>query len=188
MQATKARSKAGSKEACQCTVGLEALWAQKEALWTRLQDQITKQGRQLQPEPEEELSTVEITMEMDEIDTEMDTTIVEQGKLPKADQTLEEQVYERLVKYEMNNIQWRYEALSYLVSIIEVNKQARTSGDETRTVREAYPKMWAYLGLKNLLTRYEVEAEMEDQYMSAEARFKAAEKVYKTWKGQQTRT
>ncbi len=84
------------------------------------------------------------------------------------------------MKVEKNNIQWWYEALSYLVSILEVNKQACTSEDETRMTGQAYPKMWAYLGYKNLLTRYEMETGMEDQHTSAEARFRAAEKVHKT--------
>ncbi len=188
LHAVKAQSKAGSEEARQCDIGFDTLGIQRDVLWTRLYEQAAEQEKQLQGNRGEEPSAVEITMEMDEIDTKMDTTIVEQGKLPKADQTIEEQVYERLVKFEMNNIQWRYEALSYLVSILEVNQQARTTADETRTTGQAYPKIWAYLGYKNLLTRYEMEMGMEDPHTSAEARFKAAQKAYKTWHSQQTRT
>ncbi len=130
---------------------------------------------------------VEITMEMDEIDTEMDMTIVDQRKLPKAGGSIEQRVYERLVNFEMNNIQWRYEALSYLVSIVKVNKEAHDRGDEARTVGQAYPRIWACLGLMNLLTRHEVDMGMEDLDTSAAARYRAAKKVHKTWLGQQIR-
>ncbi len=57
-----------------------------------------------------------------------------------------------------------------------------------RTPKEVYPRLWEYLGLKNLLTRYEIETGMEDRHTSAEARFKAAEKVHKNWQKQQMRT
>ncbi len=70
-----------------------------------MHDQATEQGRQLQNERGEEQSTIEITMEMDEIDTEMDTTIVEQGTLPNPAQTIEAKIYDRLVRFEVNDIQ-----------------------------------------------------------------------------------
>ncbi len=54
--------------------------------------------------------------------SEMDATIIEQGKLPAIAQTIEDRIYNCLVKFELNDIQWRYEALSYLTSILEVNE------------------------------------------------------------------
>ncbi len=90
--------KPDSEEMRQCDIGLEALRQQREVLWARLHDQATEQGRQLQSEWSEESSAVEIMMETDEIDTEMDTTIVEQGILPKPSQTIKENIYSHLVK------------------------------------------------------------------------------------------
>ncbi len=63
--------------------------------------------------------------------SEMDSTIIEQGKLPAADQPVEDKVYKRLAKVELNDIQWRYEALSYLTSILQINKEACERGDKT---------------------------------------------------------
>ncbi len=130
--------KPGSEETRQCDIGLEALRQQREVLWAHLHNQATEQGRQLQSEGRglqsergEKPSAIEIMMETDEIDTEMDMTIVEQGILLKPAQTIEANIYSRLVKYEANDIQWRFEARAYLITILEVNKQARASGDDT---------------------------------------------------------
>ncbi len=111
---------------------------QKRALWKHLKERVEEQKRlqslkeAVQSEMGEgkEESIVEITMEMEDVDAKMDTTIVEQGTLPKARGWAEQQVYKRLVTFEMNPIQWRFEALSYLASIVEMNKQAHERGDE----------------------------------------------------------
>ncbi len=50
--------------------------------------------------------------------------------------------------------------------------------DETQTVAQAYPRVWAYLGLKNLLMRYEVDNGTEDAYTSVALQFGAAEKAH----------
>ncbi len=182
--AKKPWSKAGSEEACQYDIGLRMLQEQKNAVWKCLHDQATAQDRELQ---EGKPSIIEIMMEMDDVDTEMDTTIIEQGVLPKVRGSIEQQVYDHLVTFELNPIQWRFEALSYLVSIVKVNRQVRERGEETRAVEQAYPKIWAYLGLKNLLTRHETDTGMEDPNTSVVARFTAAEKVHRTWMGQRMR-
>ncbi len=96
-------------------------------LFRRLTERLAEQRRPLPREGGEEQSTVDITMDT----SEMNATIVEQGKLPTAAEMIEDKVYKRLVNYEMNDIQWRYEALSYLTSIFQINKQARDSGSET---------------------------------------------------------
>ncbi len=84
---------------------------------------------------EEEQSLVEIEMETEEVeDTEMDMTIIEQGTLPKVSGWPEQQVYECLVTYELNPIQWRFEALLYLASIVKLNKRFLENMDDTRTV------------------------------------------------------
>ncbi len=85
----------------------------------------------------------------------------------------------------MNDIQWRFEALTYLTSILQVNQKAHARGSEMRTTGEAYPKIWAYLGFRNLLTRYEMDTGEEDRYMSAEAQFKATERTHANWQAQQ---
>ncbi len=48
-----------------------------------------------------------------------------------------------------------------------------------------YPKLWKYLGLKNLLTVIERETLKEDPYTSAAARCVAAMTTYENWKMQQ---
>ncbi len=150
-------------------------------LWDHLQEQATEQGRQLRGEGEQ-APLVEIMMDTEEIDAEMDMTVVEQGILPEAPaQSIEATIYDHLVTFKLNNIQWRFEALTYLVLILETNQKACSSGDETRTPKEAYPKLWAYLGFRNLLTRYEIETGKEDPNTSAAAQFGAAERVHKTW-------
>ncbi len=160
---------------------------QKDALWECLTNKLAELTRQQSEEGEEE-SRVEITMEMSAMEmSELDATIIEQGKLLAADQPVEDKVYKRLAKVELNDIQWRYEVLSYLTSIIQINKEVCKRGDNTRTPREAYPKIWVYLGLRNLLTKYEKDTGMEDRYMLADARFKAAEKMHRDWKAQQKR-
>ncbi len=76
-------------------------------------------------------STVEVMMETGDDDHEMDTTIVEQGRLSEANGQAEQLVYEWLVTLEQNPIQFRFEALSYLDSIARVYQQAHeTQGEE----------------------------------------------------------
>ncbi len=152
-------------------------------LFSRLKEKLTEQVRpSLSGEGEEE-STVDITMDT----SEMDATIIEQGKLLEPAQMVEGRIYERLVRFEMNDIQWKFEALTYLISILQVNKWACDSGSKMRTPGEAYPKLWTYLGLKNLLTPYEKDTGMDDQHTSAEAQFEAAKRMHETWLVQQGR-
>ncbi len=110
LQAVKQRARAGSEEARQCDLGLDALRGQKEVLFRRLTERLAEPRRPLPSEEGEEPSTVEIMMDT----SEMDMTIVKQGRLPIAAETIEDKVYKRLVSFEMNDIQWRYDALSYL--------------------------------------------------------------------------
>ncbi len=60
---------------------------------------------------------------------------------------------------EMNEIQWKYEALSYLTSILKVNQEAHNQGTKTRGPGETYPRIWKYLGFRNLLTQYKQDHE-----------------------------
>ncbi len=76
----------------------------------------------------EEESIVEITMETSTLDY---SVVEEQGQFPKALSEEEERVYGRLVTVEMNQIQWKYEALTYLNSLTEGNRSAQQEGDET---------------------------------------------------------
>ncbi len=57
--------------------------------------------------------------------------IEEQGQFPKALSPEEEKVYSRLVSIEVNHIQWRYEALTYLSLLIAGIKKAQQQGEET---------------------------------------------------------
>ncbi len=133
LQAVKMQAAVESEEARQCEIGIEVLKDQKNALWERLAEKLAERKRQQQSEEGEEESRVEITMETSMMETsELDySTVVEQGKLLAAVQPVEDKVYKCLVKLELNDIQWRYEALSYLTSILQVNKEAHNSGDET---------------------------------------------------------
>ncbi len=109
--------------------------------------------------------------------------VVKQGRLPEALTDMEEQAYCHLVLVEMNQIQWKYEALSYLTLIIKGNQEAREQGTEMRGPGVAYPRMWKYLSFRNLLT----QLEEKDPYMSVEARFKAAKTMHDNWRVQQQR-
>ncbi len=72
---------------------------------------------------------------------------------------MEEQAYTSLVLVEMNQIQWKYEALSYLTSIIKGNQEVWDQGTETRGPGEAYLMIWKYLGFRNLLTQLEEQTQ-----------------------------
>ncbi len=54
-------------------------------------------------------------------------------------------------------------------------------------VAQTHPRIWTYLGLRNLLTRYEVENGTEDPYMSVQLRLETAQKAHQTWMNQRTR-
>ncbi len=58
--------------------------------------------------------------------------IEEQGQFPKALSPEEERVYSHLVSIEANHIQWQYEALTYLSSLITGIKKVQQEGEETR--------------------------------------------------------
>ncbi len=165
---------------------LKALQDQKEVLWQRLEQRVAEVSvkRVQWIEAGEEESRVDITMDMTNLDY---STVAEQGQLPAALQPVEDQVYGRLVSLEMNEIQWRYEALSYMTSIPKVNQEACGQGNETRGPGEAYLRIWAYLGFRNLLTQYEKDSGREDLYTLAEARFKAAQKTHDNWAMKQKR-
>ncbi len=75
-----------------------------------------------------EESRVEISMDTGDMDY---SVVVEQGQLPEALSEVEEQAYSCLVTVEMNQIQWKYEALSYLTSIIKGNQEVQERVDET---------------------------------------------------------
>ncbi len=73
----------------------------------------------------------------------LDYSIVEeQGQFPKLLTPEEERVYAHLVSIEANQIQWRYEALTYLSSLIAGNKRAQQEGEEMQEPGEAYSKLW----------------------------------------------
>ncbi len=56
--------------------------------------------------------------------TDMDySTVTEQGRLLEALANVEEQTYCHFVLVETNQIQWKYEALSYLMSITKGNQE-----------------------------------------------------------------
>ncbi len=62
----------------------------------------------------------------------LDYSIVEeQGQFPKAMAPEEEKVYAHLVSIEANQIQWRFEALTYLSSLITGNRSVQQEGEET---------------------------------------------------------
>ncbi len=52
------------------------------------------------------------------------------GQFPKVQTPEEERVYAHLGTVEMNQIQWRFEALTYLTSLIDGVKCAQTEGEE----------------------------------------------------------
>ncbi len=130
MLAEKLRSAAGSIEAKKCEEMLKQLQDQREVLWEHLAERMAAVSakRDQQIEVGEEKSRVDITMDTTDLDY---STVTEQGRLPAAVQPVEEQVYSRLVSLEMNNIQWRYEGLSYMTSILKANQEARDQGNET---------------------------------------------------------
>ncbi len=94
LQSAKAQAKVGSTEARQIDLGIRALHEQHQVFWIRLCERMTMQVEQVERNREEVQSLVEITMETGDEDTEMDTTIVEQGMLPKVPGRAEQQVYE----------------------------------------------------------------------------------------------
>ncbi len=170
--AAQLQAVARSEEARKREETLKVLQDQKEVLWECLTQRVAEVGvkRDQRIEAGEEESRVDITMDTSKLDY---LTVIEQGRLPAALQPVENQVYSHLVSLEMNEIQWRYEALSYMTSILKANQEACDQGNETRGPGEAYPRIWAYLGYRNLLTQYEKDSGREDPYTSAEARFKA---------------
>ncbi len=66
-------------------------------------------------------------------------------------------MYTRLAKIEGNNIQWRFEAASYLNSLIIGVKNMQKEGEDMRDPGQSCPKLWLYLGMKNALTLLERE-------------------------------
>ncbi len=178
---------AGQREAQECDRALDQLQKQKEMLWEHLE----KRKAALEAEWDqriqagEEESRVNINMDTSDMDHSI---VAEQGWLPKAITDVEEQVYHCLVLVEMNQIQWKYEALSYLTSIIKGNQEAWDQRTETRGPGEAYPKMWKYLSFRKLLTQLKEMTMREDPYMSVEARFKAAKMTHDNWRSQQRRS
>ncbi len=132
---------------------------QKQALYEHVKKRVKEQeavtslvqalqSQVIEGEGEEE-STIEVMMETG--GNEMDTTIVEQGALPKANSSAEQQAYERLVSLEQDAIQFRFEALFYLDLIIRAYKQVRETQNEGRLLQDIYPRMWIYLVLMNLV-------------------------------------
>ncbi len=71
---------------------------------------------------------MDITMETSALDY---SVIEEQGQFPTVLTPEEERVYAHLVTVEVNQIQWRYEALTYLSSLIDGNKCTQLEGKET---------------------------------------------------------
>ncbi len=84
-----------------------------------------EQAKQI--EAGEEESRVDITMDTSGLDY---SVIEEQGQFPKVLTPEEEKVYAHLVMVEVNQIQWRYEALTYLSSLIARNKSTQQEGEE----------------------------------------------------------
>ncbi len=142
-----------------------------------------EQDQRIQDGKEE--SRVEISMDTGDMDY---STIEEQGQLLKALSEGEEQAYSRLVTVEMNQIQWKYEVLSYLDSLIRVNKEVQQEGNEMQGLGEVYPRLWKYLGFRNLLTQLKEKMLREDPYTSAASQLKAAKTTHDNWKLQQKRT
>ncbi len=99
------------------------LQEQKEAVWERLAKRKARMDVEWDQwiQAGEEESRVDIMVDMADLDHSI---IAEQGRLPEALTPVDEQVYCHLVLVEMNQIQWKYEALSYLTSIIKGNQEA----------------------------------------------------------------
>ncbi len=130
VRAAKLLVEAGQREVQECNKALDMLQKQKEALWACLEkkkaEMEAEQDRWIQAGEEE--SRVDIMMDTSDMDCSI---VAEQGQLPKAITAVEEQAYHHLVLVEMNQIQWKYEALSYLTSIIKGNQEAWDQGTET---------------------------------------------------------
>ncbi len=182
------QARINSREEQQCSLGIAALLDQKDALIQRYGERMEtqkkaealKQAILAEWDKDEEPSRVKVTMETGDDDTEMDTTIAEQGALPEACGRGEQQIYDRLVAFELNPIQWKFEALSYLATITGRNQRMREKGEETQTVQQVYPKLWKYLELMSVLTRYEVATGKDDLTAPVADRFAAAQKVHRT--------
>ncbi len=167
--AVRRQARLSTEEIQQCDYGLRALIGQRRVRLDRLAKQPTVSVEPVQQvEEEEEESRVEITMETDDIETEMDDTIIEQGVLPEANTKAEEQAYQRLKTCESTELQWRYEALLYLLTVIRVNDRMRATKKDSRRIAHTHPRVWTYLGLRNLLTRYEMDNGVEDPHTSVE--------------------
>ncbi len=195
LQRARTRALARTREAEQCNLGMAAMLEQKNDLYAHLKKRVEEkkkaeslaqaiQSPVVEGEDEAE-STVEVMMETR--DEEMDMTIIEMGKLWEANGQAEQLVYERLQSLEQSSIQFKFEVLSYLDSIVRVYWQARETRGKERLIQEVYPRMWTYLSLRNLLMRHEVERGEEDPNTQIAARFAAADRAYQVWKGQRAR-
>ncbi len=123
----KLQMEAGQREVLQWDKALKQIKAQKIALLKLMkkgQDKADAERDRWIRDGEEE-SRVEISMDTGETDY---STVEEQGQLPKALSEGEEQAYSHLVMVELNQIQWKYEVLSYLDSLMKGNKEAQQAG------------------------------------------------------------
>ncbi len=129
VHAQKLQVEAGKREAVEWDAALQHLEEQKVALlklMKKRKDKADAEWDQWIQDGEEE-SLMEISMDMGEMDY---TMVKEQGRFPKALSEGEEKAYSHLVMVEMNQIQWKYEVLMYLNSLIKGNKEAQQEGNE----------------------------------------------------------
>ncbi len=129
VRSVRLQAEAGQREGQECEKVLKQIEEQKKALWEwmkKRQDEMDEAQNQWIRVSEEE-SRVDISTDTGDMDY---SVIAEQGQLPKALTDVEEQAYSRLVLVETNQIQWKYEALSYLTSIIKGNQEAWEQGTE----------------------------------------------------------
>ncbi len=186
VHAQKLQVEAGKREAVEWDAALKQIQEQRATLLELMKKRKAKADAEFDQRVQdgEEEYVVEISMDTGEMDY---TIVEEQGQLLKALSEGEEQAYSRLVMVEMNQIQWKYEALSYLNSLIKGNKEAQQEGNEMRGPGEVYPRLWKYLGFRNLLMPLKEKMLNEDPYTSAVSRLKAAKKMHDNWKMQQRR-
>ncbi len=130
LHAQKLQRAAEKREAEEEEMALQHLEVQKVQLLKTLakwEKAIEVEGAK-QIKAGDEPSAVDIMMDTSGLDYSI---IEEQGQFPKALSDREEKAYNHLVTVKMNQIQWKYEVLTYLSLLIEGNKCTQLEEEET---------------------------------------------------------
>ncbi len=129
LHAQKLQRDAAKRDTDETEVAFQHLAEQKEWLLEKMKrrKEIADVEQAKRIEAGEEESRVDITMDTSSLDYPV---IEEQGQFPKVLTPEEKKVYAHLVMVEVNQIQWRYKALTYLSLLLAGNKSTQQEGKE----------------------------------------------------------